>query len=238
MRCFNCGSMVSDAAEFCASCGVDVLNPKQASSRLVLCPTCGDSFPAAHLDQRGLTNECPVCQRREEERRLEEEEKQELKRERDAQSDRAGLRSQRRAERFEVAKCFVRVNRLGLTAMLLRRNGPTLAPLIDLSRTGLQCIADGAYAKGESIGVSLLVPAFKEPLSLQATVMWVAPAGEGRARIGLNFDDVEEKVGVHLKALEKHEALREAGNIREEKSRTGQLPKVEPDLPKPRPADF
>jgi hypothetical protein len=152
-------------------------------------------------------------------------------------SDRADYRNQRKAARFEVTGCFVRISQVGLTAIILRKQ-PKLGPLIDLSTTGLQCEADTSYTKGEIVDIHLLVPAFNKPLNLKGEIMWSVCGREGNCRIGVRFDSTDDSTRHHLEALEKHEALRVASNLLEEKRSSAQIRAVPENKPKDRPADF
>lgn len=243
MQCWNCLAEIEPGAAFCANCGIDIVNPKANSSRLVMCPTCNDSFPESQLDSSGLTGECPECRRRAEEERLAAEEKKQEQQQKYSEGERADLRNQRNAVRFEVDKCFVRVTRLGLTAKILRKDQNVMGPLLDLSLTGLQCESEGEFESGDHVSIRLLVPAFKEPLNLAGEVRWAEAADAGHTRIGVRFDKTDANTLKHLRALEDHKALREAARLREEalkKASSAAMAKVNsPPAPKrDRPADF
>ncbi|MBN2713568.1 MAG: PilZ domain-containing protein [Planctomycetes bacterium] len=238
MRCFNCGTELSEKNEFCPNCGVDVINSKVSSSQLVICETCGVSFSVSLLDRNGYSMECPDCRRirtRESERK---EQTREMQRVNYEESGRSDQRSQRRDARFEVAKCFVRVQLLGITAKILRRDKPQMGPLIDLSITGLQCEEEGDFGKGDPVMIELLVPAFSTPLKMRGNVCWVQSLGGGRVRMGVRFDKTDEKTTAQLRALEKHQALRDAAIIRERNASSSAMLKAVSMPPKERPLDF
>lgn len=239
MKCWNCLSQLGETASFCPTCGMDVVNPKAESSRLVICPTCSETFPEAQLAPNGLSADCPSCIKRRQEEKERIEKRKEVEREKFEQSARSHLRNQRNADRFEVARCFVRVSRTGIAAMLLQRDQSRMGPLIDLSATGLQCEAEGEFDSGDSVGVKLLVPAFKEPLGLQGKVRWAEAVGTRRTRMGIQFDKTDPATRKHIQALEEHQALREAAILREEKSSSSAaMLKVPEEKIRERPADF
>lgn len=54
MKCLNCGSELSEGAQFCKVCGAKAENTQKASSPGVICPHCGNILPAGTLY-------CTVC---------------------------------------------------------------------------------------------------------------------------------------------------------------------------------
>lgn len=240
IRCWNCGYPLESDDEICPNCGIGLLNAYRKQSREDLCAQCGQPFTVEMKDVHSEWTICPVCRDKMLRRRKSESERRRVHREKQEHSDRAGLRSQRAAVRFEVARCFVRVSRIGLTAVLLRRSKPRMGPLVDLSMTGLQCVSEGTFEAGDPVSISLLVPAFNEPLALKGMIKWAEPEGKEQTRIGVHFDQTDEKTRTHLAALEKHQALRDAAYLKEEKQATREIPKPDLNAPPPgeRPADF
>ncbi len=212
--------MLQNSAAICGNCGVDlvaaVMADRKKDAARALCAQCNTSVSLSEMERingRLLCTACSVKQRSQQELS---DERRRKEREMLSQS---GIRSRRKAERFEVARCFVRVAPAGLTAKLLRQDKLRVGPLVDLSRTGLQCVAVGHFQKGDAIRVEILAPAFNRPLMLRATVRWVMSEGEGRTRMGVEFDEADQETQSHLEALEKHEALRNAAYLLEEKKK-------------------
>jgi hypothetical protein len=234
MRCWNCGHELGDPGELCPNCGVELPTGKSAAKPArTLCEVCGKAVLVAEADAvegKMLCPQCGVVRRKEHDQA---DEKKEKEREMMRSS---GIRSRRRADRFEVAQCFVRVAPIGLTAMLLRQDKLRVGPVVDLSRTGLQCISDNKFEKGDIIKVEILAPAFSKALQLRGTVRWAIHEASGQTRMGVEFDSADTKTQAHLEALEKHEALRNAAYLLEEKkSSTATMKKVDggpPGLPK------
>ncbi|MCX7934685.1 MAG: PilZ domain-containing protein [Planctomycetota bacterium] len=226
-RCWNCGRMLRDTDAICGNCGVDLIAAVRADRKpetaRAICAQCNASAPLLEMESVNGRLLCAACGLRLREQQAASEERKRKEREMLRQS---GIRSRRKAERFEVAHCFVRVAPAGLTAKLLRQDKLRVGPLVDLSRTGLQCVAAGRFQKGDVIRVEILAPAFNRPLILRAYVRWAMSEGEGRTRMGVEFDDADPETQAHLKALEQHEALRNAAYLLEEKKKrsTAALP--------------
>lgn len=239
MQCWNCLCELDAEASFCPNCGMDQVNRKVASSQLLICPTCGEAFPESDVTPDAKALECPACLRRHEEERAREDERRELEREKLLNSERFDIRNERSADRFEVVRSFVRVSKLGLTAVLLRKEQKQMVPLIDLSTTGLQCEPEGDFEPGDAVRLELLVPAFGHPLELQGRVRWAESARGGRTRLGIRFDNVDDHASRHLNALSQHRALREAAILLEEKkASSASMPKITEEMIHNRPADF
>ena len=237
MRCWNCGTEMGEGDACCANCGVDSLQARKGGGETrVMCEKCGASVPSIEIDAVAGQRLCPACSNRAQDARASGEQRKQREKEMMRSS---GIRSRRNAERFEVAQCFVRVAPMGLTATLLRRDKLRVGPLVDLSRTGLQCIASGTFAKGDVIRIEILAPAFAKALELRGIVRWAVPAPGEQTRMGVQFDEADPKTRAHLEALEKHEALRNAAFLLEErkKSSTASMPKVGGEPP-PGPSDF
>ncbi len=236
MRCLNCNSEIGDSQTFCAHCGMDVALPKATGPRARLCTSCGQSFTPMTSSEMDL---CPDCNHRIESRRQAEKERHQRDRQRQDESERSDYSSQRKSARFEVAKCFVRVRVMGVTAVLLRRGKTRAGPLLDLSRGGLQCIAEGRFSKGDVVALQLLVPAFSQPLALNGIVRWVQAEDSEHTRMGIQFADIDAKASAHLTALERHDSLRDAAHLLEEKkASTSQMKAVKPKRQNTRPSDF
>jgi len=236
MRCLNCGQEVQPTDRFCANCGIDIRRPAtQPTTVRRLCHSCGQEY----VHQEGRPSDlCSACQERIEAKRQSQAERREREQKKFQESARAGLASQRKARRFEVAGCFVRVRKIGMTAMFMRKDQSSAGPVVDLSTTGLQCVAAGDFGKGDPVGLQLLVPAFNNPLSLRGIVRWAKGEDQERTRIGIEFAGVDEAAAAHLAALEKHESLRDAANRLEEKRATRTLPAMQPEKRSERPQDF
>lgn len=238
MRCLNCGHELGGAEAFCPNCGVDLpRRDKGGSGARTLCKECGAAFsPEEAL--AGWEALCPKCAERHAAAADRTTGRREREKEKFLASDRAGMRSQRKAERFEVAQCLVKISKTGFSAALL--GGETArGPLIDLSTSGLQCVAAGSFAKGDKVVITLFVPAFGSPLELKGAVRWGVPEGKDKTRVGVEFDRADDKTRAHLEALDKHQALRDAALLRDRKtSSTQEMKAVRPPDPGARPKDF
>ena len=166
--------MLRDGDAICGNCGVDLVTAvavnRKDTSR-ALCAQCSVSVSLVEMESMNGRLLCPACAFKQ---RSQQEASAERKRKEREMLQKSGIRSRRKAERFEVARCFVRVAPVGLTAKLLRQDKLRVGPLVDLSRTGLQCIAAGSFQKGDVIRVEVLAPAFAQPLILRATVRWLS----------------------------------------------------------------
>ncbi len=235
MHCPNCGYELEAHETFCANCGVETGRKTDRSPTSHLCRSCGQAYTTSHQDAQSL---CPACEQRIQAEQQTAAQRREREKKKFEQSARVGQRSQRRAVRFEVARCYVRVRKMGMAAMLLRRAATQAGTVVDLSAGGLQCLVAGAFAKGEPVAVQLLVPAFNNPLGLKGIVRWaVAEAGD-RTRMGVEFSDVESQVSAHLAALEKHEALRSAAHLLEERRVTREIRRSDGERNASPPSDF
>lgn len=116
-------------------------------------------------------------------------------------------RPERKAMRFNVAQCAIRLTRPEEDFSGIAEG------VIDLSMTGVQCVSRGVFAKGEALDMELFVPAFKSPLYLKGLVCWVAAVEDGRRRFGIEFFESDEKTQAHLNALHEYESLRNAANF-------------------------
>lgn len=237
-RCWNCGTKLLITDEFCPNCGVDFnVHGAETAPAHKLCTVCGTSF---EIDPYTDPNEsrCYACRHLSVDDIMTDKERREVDAERMRTTKGIDYRNMRNAQRFEVAKCFVRVHARGLTARLVGKHKVQMGPLIDLSTTGMQCRSEGVFGKGDAVEVELLVPAFNQPLLLRGTVRWAQP-DKGGTRMGVQFDPADEKTHTHLRALESHPDLRDAAKLREKNATSGEHKAVtQPKQSKNRPADF
>jgi len=129
---------------------------------------------------------------------------------REARRDRLDRpRVKRDADRFSVPDAYIRY-RTGLFGSL--KDEHELAPLINLSTTGLQFLSKEKLKVGQKLRVELLVPAFNDKLYLKGEVRWMGRAGlTALYRVGLRFFGLSKEVAVGLGKLADDPFLRATG---------------------------
>ena len=79
--------------------------------------------------------------------------------------------------------------------------------LTDFSRTRAWFLAENPLAVGGTLAAQLLLPASREPVSVQARVMWVRTTARGRiglADVGVAFEAIDAKARQAVEAAVAH----------------------------------
>jgi Tfp pilus assembly protein PilZ len=76
-----------------------------------------------------------------------------------------------------------------------------LAPLVNLSTTGLQALSPKALSIGQQVELDLHIPLFPAPLETRGRVRWTAPGKDGY-RVGVMFTGLNARSEAYLKELD------------------------------------
>ena len=79
--------------------------------------------------------------------------------------------------------------------------------LKDFSGTGARFLTEHAFAVGDALAMQLLLPVSKEPVSVQARVMWVRTTARGKIGlmdVGVAFDAIDVKAQQVIDAAVAH----------------------------------
>jgi hypothetical protein len=118
----------------------------------------------------------------------------------------------RASRRFPVADVLVNVAPRDLFSPLRKRfpvldlppiRSPIhlLAPLVNLSTTGLQALSPKALSVDQQVELDLHIPIFPEPLETRGRVRWTTPEKDGY-HVGVMFTGVNAKSEAYLKELD------------------------------------
>jgi hypothetical protein len=118
----------------------------------------------------------------------------------------------RASRRFPVADALVNVALRDLFSPLRKRfpvldqlpiRAPVnlLAPLVNLSTTGLQALSPKALSIGQQVELDLHIPIFPAPLETRGRVRWTAPGKDGY-RVGVMFTGLNARSEAYLKELD------------------------------------
>ncbi|MBN2712788.1 MAG: PilZ domain-containing protein [Planctomycetes bacterium] len=100
--------------------------------------------------------------------------------------------SDRKTSRIAIEGCFARLSKKGTLVRILSTGRSVMAPVLDLSITGLQCITHLAVELGEEIKIELRLPGLKDSLVLDGIIRRSVISGkEGEWKVGVEFTNLE-----------------------------------------------
>ncbi len=74
------------------------------------------------------------------------------------------------------------------------RTGWLVSPLRDLSSSGVRFVCEKAFGVGSILEMELLLPTSKQPVPLNAKVVWTKPVQWGMVELGATFEPVDATV--------------------------------------------
>lgn len=117
-------------------------------------------------------------------------------------------RLKREADRFPVPDAYIRYR----TGVLGSMDDMELAPLINLSKTGLQFLSKEKLKVGQKLRLEILVPAFDDKLCVKGEVRWIGRAGlTALYRVGARFFGLSKESATCLEKLADDPFLRATG---------------------------
>ncbi len=118
--------------------------------------------------------------------------------------------------RFGVKDCVAEIRLAGLHSFFKRSLPQSHLPVVDLSEEGMQLLTRDTIEEGSKLSITLDIPAFDEPISVEGTVRWIktAKAGTKIRRIGIQFGRLNTKTKKKLQTLKDDEFLQSVNRFK------------------------
>jgi hypothetical protein len=114
----------------------------------------------------------------------------------------------RLCQRFHVNHASVGMNKAGFLGMKMPRETPF--KIINLSRSGLQFIANKYHLKNAKLDMAIKCPAFNQSIACRGELRWIkrVPKHPGFFRMGIHFTKMDKVSLDRLSRLESDQFLR------------------------------